>query len=479
MTHIATLIDLEEGREIPVPKDIQAIIDTVGRLHPQADDMDVLPELDREHGYPNISFDIEELTEAVSKLNYGSAPGSSGWSFRSLGAILSIKEETESTSHLQTVLDFFNCAVAGNLPPEVFEIWATSRSVLIPKNDNAFRPLGIGECLLRLISKMLNDKVKTELGEKLAPLQLCVGIKGGAEIGARMAQKTYGVDKLTQMLIDIENAFNSMPRNLVLRGLKKYCPELIPFFTALYRTRSPLCLSTGETVGYSSTGVRQGDPMAMIYFAVGIHDILVEIQTEFEEEASKRGRPTSELGGIVAYADDINLSAPDWLLPRMFNSLIKKIDEARMKVQLTKCKVLCPTGDQPLLLPDSTLAVPAQLREEIPHEIKIVMDGMIVLGAPVGTPEYVQTTTISIINSYLTDLDGIQHLHKSSAYALLKMCINQRPNFLRRCSSRNETMDSIFNGFDQKIDTALAKIVGRTHMDPSDKIARGLSSRLG
>jgi hypothetical protein len=114
-----------------------------------------------------------------------------------------------------------------------------------------------------------------------------------------------------------------------------------------------------------------------------------------------------------------------------------KLDEARMRVQLSKCKVLCPTGDNPLLLPDEAPAVPARLRGEMPHEIPIVMDGMIVLGAPVGTPEYVQATTISIIKEYLEDLDGIQHLHKSSAYALLKMCVNQRPNFLRRCSPRN------------------------------------------
>ena len=80
-------------------------------------------------------------------------------------------------------------------------------------------------------------------------------------------------------------------------------------------------------------------------------------------------------------------------------------------------------------------------------------------------PEFIQKTTIEIIKAYLDDIEGINHLHKSSAYALLKMCINQRPNFLRRCSPRNETMDSIFNGFDQRIDDAISKILGRTHMD--------------
>jgi hypothetical protein len=257
MNQVATIIDLEEGREIPEPKDLQTIKDTVHSLHPQADERDLLPELDCGRVYPEISFDMEELVEAVSKLNFGSAPGSSGWSFRSMDAILSINEGDDN-SHLKTILNFFNRAVAGDLPTEVFQIWATSRSVLIPKNDNAFRPLGIGECFLRLLSKMLNDKVKTELGERLAPLQLCVGIKGGAEIGARLAHKTYGSDKLPQMKIDIVNAFNSIPRELVLKGLERYYPGLIPFYTALHSSASPLCISTGETVGFSSLVLDKG-----------------------------------------------------------------------------------------------------------------------------------------------------------------------------------------------------------------------------
>jgi hypothetical protein len=224
---VATIIDLDEGREIPEPKDLEAIKDAVHRLHPQADDLDLLPEPRPGRIYPKIIFDMEELNEAVSKLNFGSAPGSSGWSFRSMDAILSIKEGDDD-SHLKMVLDFFNRAVAGDLPTEVYQIWTTSRSVLIPKNDSAFRPLGIGECFLRLLSKMLNDKVKTELGEKLAPLQLCVGIKGGAEIGARLAQKTFGTEKLPQMEIDLENAFNSVPRSLVLKGLENIIPDSSP-----------------------------------------------------------------------------------------------------------------------------------------------------------------------------------------------------------------------------------------------------------
>ena len=68
--------------------------------------MDALPEISRNNEHPKISFEINELIEAVNKLNYGSAPGSSGWSFRSLGAILAVNEEVDDTSHLQTVLEF-------------------------------------------------------------------------------------------------------------------------------------------------------------------------------------------------------------------------------------------------------------------------------------------------------------------------------------------------------------------------------------
>jgi hypothetical protein len=163
----------------------------------------------------------------------------------------------------------------------------------------------------------------------------------------------------------------------------------------------------------------------------------------------------------------------------MLNSLIEKLEAARMRVKLSKCKVLLPIRGHTPRLPDSSPTIPAQFRKDIPVEIPIVMDGMKVLGAPVGTPDYTQTTSIDVIMSYLGDLEGIHHLHMSSAYSLLKMCVNQRPNFLRRCTPRNETFEHLFNGFDKKIDTALSQIIGRTDMDPSDRIARGLPSRLG
>ncbi len=186
-TNVATIIDLEEGRAIPGPKSVAEIEETVGKLHPLADNHDFIPDLDPSQSYPEISFTMEELTEAVSKLNFGSAPGSSGWTFKSISALLQLNEG-EDESHLGTVLRFFNRAVAGSLPEDIYLIWANSRSVLIPKDCDKLRPLGIGECFLRLLSKMLNDKVKAEIGEKLVPLQLCVGIKGGAEIGAKLAQ---------------------------------------------------------------------------------------------------------------------------------------------------------------------------------------------------------------------------------------------------------------------------------------------------
>ena len=95
---------------------------------------------------------------------------------------------------------------------------------------------------------MLSDRVKTELGKKLAPLQLCVGIKGGAEIGAKLSQIFYEIDKKSQMAIDIENAFNSIPRGVVHKGLNKRCSGAVPFFTKLHCFASKLILSTGETV---------------------------------------------------------------------------------------------------------------------------------------------------------------------------------------------------------------------------------------
>ena len=85
---------------------------------------------------------------------------------------------------------------------------------------------------------------------------------------------------MTILSIDFSNAFNSVRRKKILQGLEKYCPLLIPFFQWSYSDPTELRDAHGLRCCKSETGTRQGDPLSMLYFAVSIHDTLLEINKE-------------------------------------------------------------------------------------------------------------------------------------------------------------------------------------------------------
>jgi hypothetical protein len=77
--------------------------------------------------------------------------------------------------------------------------------------------------------------------------------------------------------IDIRNAFNSLRRSLILNGLHALCPQLIRWFEWAYGSPSDLVDETGELLGVSATGCRQGDPLGPLLFCVGFHETLRRI----------------------------------------------------------------------------------------------------------------------------------------------------------------------------------------------------------
>jgi cytidyltransferase-like protein len=75
---------------------------------------------------------------------------------------------------------------------------------------------------------------------------------------------------------DIKNAFGTMPRSLMLEGILKHCEELAPLFLWAYGGPASLVNNERRQVAVNATGCRQGDPLAGLYFCLGLQDILEE-----------------------------------------------------------------------------------------------------------------------------------------------------------------------------------------------------------
>ena len=131
----------------------------------------------------------------------------------------------------------------------------------------------------------------------LLPLQLAVGIKGGCEIGARLAQVIYdhegetleGGEEMCLEQMDLENAFNRQARRRIFDALLDLAPGLAKLFRVFYGRPTRLYLASGDHIGTSATGVRQGDPLAMLFFSVGQQPTMRAIAAAVQEARTEVG----------------------------------------------------------------------------------------------------------------------------------------------------------------------------------------------
>ena len=209
-----------------------------------------------------------------------------------------------------TLRGLVQCVCDGTMHPGVADVIGDLKLVGIEKPDGGTRPIGIGGAIRRLAGRcVMHDsgermgRVFTETRPTEAmlqaaghggrecniPLQVGVGIKGGAEIAVAVVQLALQRHRDWAVFSDDKsNAFNTVTREAIYRGLKEWFPELIPTFRLFY-ARSGKLFSVGKAgrqlatdedgLPYSSTeGCTQGDPLGPFYWAVGYHFTLLEVQ---------------------------------------------------------------------------------------------------------------------------------------------------------------------------------------------------------
>ena len=131
-------------------------------------------------------------------------------------------------------------------------------------------------------------------------------------------------------------------RSAHLRRSLRHCPRPRSLFRVFYGQPSRLYLASGEHIGTSATGVRQGDPLAMLFFSVGQQPTVVALS-----EAVRRVR--DEVGstlpaGIVAYADDTSVYIGERGADLAARRAVDLINGTRMRVKIEKCRTLVRPG---------------------------------------------------------------------------------------------------------------------------------------
>lgn len=359
---------------------------------------------------PALQVTMAQFNIALERIarKRGTAGGPSGWTYEHLHAAVSASARARAG-----VFAVVNLLLSGRMPrcPTLLD----SSLIGLTKPDGGVRPIAIGEVWYRFAG--LCALVALEgVGRGLAPMQLCVGVSGGAEAAGLAVKAALAADPQAMLLtLDIENCFNSLDRGAMFAAVKRRAPSLLPFVqwaygapTALHVVGAP----DGAAPVPSTVGVKQGDPLGMLLAALVLHEV--------QEQVARGAQGTQQVG----FADDLNAVGSAGQLRSTMQCLngARGLRAAGLRLQLRKCAL---TGGD--------AAVAAALAQEL--GVSHRPDGVVVAGTPIGTPAFVAATVAERAEAVVAQVDAVtsnKHLRVQTKWLLLRMSHTQRmPHFSR------------------------------------------------
>ena len=461
----------------------------------QVDDIDQIDFRDREMAN---RFNLNELItptivkEVLRTLPKDSANGVSSWTFNILKYLFYTHDidNVEDDENLMLLTKFLKQTLQNELPKECYYLLTSARQVLIMKTETKVRPISIGDIWFRLAGKVIAAGVNEDLRKKLVPYQLCTGVRGGTEIGARIAQSRYDDEDTVIKSWDGTNAFSTMSRRLIQEGIMNQdygCNELAPFFQAVYGQRTELRLTTekgrNRLLGFAYTGVLQGDPLGGVLYALGIHKTLLAInkvignkkQELHINDPTKYTEVFVNEPSVIAYADDACAGMPIQIAIKCNTTIEETYHTINFPQKLNPDKglLLGQKCNEDFIreLIDET---PLDMREDVGKGI-FSTEGAKILGVQIGNNDYITESTSEMMDkrskaaTYLNQ-SGLDY---QTQFALLSKCINARPWYTARSTAPALARKGL-QLFDNKIDEALALLLKCNELTIEQKLLRGL-----
>ena len=113
--------------------------------------------------------------------------------------------------------------------------------------------------------------VKKDVTRAAGCLQLFAGQEAGSEAAIHTMSDIYeNNDTEAVLLVDAENAFNSINRKVLLHNTEYICPELATLIYNCYIIPARLFIIGGKELR-SREGTTQGDPTVIETYAIGLN----------------------------------------------------------------------------------------------------------------------------------------------------------------------------------------------------------------
>ena len=255
-----------------------------------------------------VFFDsITSTTIEACAQSLGGSGGPSGLDSGGLKRILCSRKFGTSGQKLRSAVSVLAKKLGTqDVNPAALSVFLSSRLIPIEKSNGGTRPIGVGETLRRVVTKAIIGLSKPAAKGTASIQQLAAGHRSGCEAAVHGLREHFeSPETEAVILLDAENAFNSINRKLAVHNIKYTCPEIAQFVTNTYR--APSKLRAGTTTIMSEEGWTQGDVGAMVYYSMGLMPLLWKARAPIT--SSDPDLPDIPLRIVdVFYADDGNAS---------------------------------------------------------------------------------------------------------------------------------------------------------------------------
>ena len=162
--------------------------------------------------------------------------------------------------------------------PIALEALLANRGIAIEKCPG-LRPVGVGEIIRRVIGKAIMQVTGEKVQEAVGALQLCAGHPLGVESAVHSMRAFLDEDESEGILLmDADNAFNRLNRNVALWNIQYTCPAMKHILINFYRASTRILMNRdGFFELLSQEGTTQGCPLAMAMYALTLSPLVREL----------------------------------------------------------------------------------------------------------------------------------------------------------------------------------------------------------
>eukprot|EP00956_Cyclotella_meneghiniana_P012688 scaffold18030_cov64-Cyclotella_meneghiniana.AAC.2 len=412
------------------------------------------------HDRRKVTFTAEQIVRILCRLNRGKAAGLFGDSldlYIKCARTLDLTKEPDLIK-ARRLASFFSTVANGDVPEKFKAALRKTYLVALEKDPDdklKLRPLGVPSAIRRITTAAILSEYSSVLAEFLLPYNFAVGVSGGCDVVIKTMQ--LGVDKYisepeaigqlpTRSLVslDLVNMFNAISREELRGIIADEFPSLERFTDMLYEEHGETYVRMGDgtwaVIGVEE-GFSQGCPLSPVFAALVLNVILKKLQPELEQRAKDRkdrgdfgDDRRGSIGLLMAYVDDVNalLDHRDvkWFLDRfvelanprggILNTMKTRILTSTSHSSVISKLITSNDTTTHLIGMDLDRAVSTYSRapsSDGAYTKVEVVDGLRVLGAPIGSPTFCATFLANALQKASADskkilagLDDVQSM---------------------------------------------------------------------